>query len=46
MYISTDKEASESVNVGRLKGNIGNQNYEIPQEVDFWKCRTSIMIKN
>ncbi len=36
MYISTDKKASDSVNVGRLKGNIGHQNYEIPQ-VDLSK---------
>jgi hypothetical protein len=37
MYTSTDKKASDSVNVGRLKGNIGHQNYEIPQDVDLSK---------
>ena len=37
MDISTDKKASDSVNVGRLKGNIGNQNYEMPQDVDLSK---------
>ncbi len=37
VYLSTDKKASDSVNVGRLKGNIGNQNYEIPQDVDLSK---------
>ena len=35
-YISTDKKASDSVNVRRLKGNIGHQNYEIPR-VDLSK---------
>lgn len=37
MYISTDKKASDSVNVGRLKGNIGHHNYEIPQDADLSK---------
>ncbi|MGH9972454.1 MAG: DM13 domain-containing protein [Nitrososphaeraceae archaeon] len=37
MHISTDKKTCDSVNVGRLKGNIGHQNYEIPQDVDLYK---------
>ena len=37
VYLSTDKKASDSVNVGRLKGNVGNQNYEIPQDVNLSK---------
>ena len=36
--LSTDKKASDSVNVGRFKGNIGNQNYEMPQ-VDLSKYK-------
>ena len=30
VYLATDKSASDIVNLGRLKGNIGNQNYPIP----------------
>lgn len=30
VYLATDKSASDIVNLGRLKGNIGNQNYAIP----------------
>lgn len=35
VYLATDKEAREFVNLGRLKGNIGNQNYEIPSDVEI-----------
>ena len=31
VYLSTDKSASDFVNLGRLKANIGNQNYQIPE---------------
>jgi hypothetical protein len=37
VYLSTDKEATDFVNLGRLKANIGNQNYEIPQGTDLEK---------
>lgn len=37
VYLSTDKDASDFVNLGRLKGNIGNQNYEIPTGTDLSK---------
>jgi Electron transfer DM13 len=37
MYISTDKKASDSVNVGRLKASLVIRNYEIPQDVDLSK---------
>jgi len=33
VYLSTDKGNSDFVNLGRLKGNIGNQNYEIPKGI-------------
>jgi hypothetical protein len=35
VYLSTDKDASEFINLGKLKANNGNQNYEIPNEVNF-----------
>ena len=35
VYLSTDKDASEFVNLGKLKANSGNQNYEIPNEVNL-----------
>ena len=37
VYLSTDEQASDFVNLGRLKANMGNQNYEIPSEVDLSK---------
>jgi hypothetical protein len=35
VYLATDETASDFVNLGRLKGNIGNQNYLIPPGVDL-----------
>ena len=43
VYLSTDKSASDFVNLGRLKGNVGNQNYEIPQGTDFSKYATVLI---
>ena len=37
VYLSTDENASDFVNLGRLKANNGNQNYEIPDDVDLEK---------
>ena len=37
VYLSTDKHASEFVNLGELKANSGNQNYQIPDDVDLEK---------
>jgi hypothetical protein len=35
VYLATDETASDFVNLGMLKGNIGNQNYLIPPGVDL-----------
>jgi hypothetical protein len=43
VYLSTDKSASDFVNVGRLKGNIGNQNYEIQAGTDLSKYNTVLV---
>ena len=37
VYLSTDKKASEFINLGELKANSGNQNYQIPDDVDLEK---------
>ena len=37
VYLSRDKTASDFVSLGRLKGNMGNQNYEIPNGTDLTK---------
>lgn len=31
VYLSKDLEAEEFIDLGELKGNIGNQNYELPE---------------
>jgi Electron transfer DM13 len=43
VYLSTDKSASDFVNLGRLKGNVGNQNYEILQGTDLSKYATVLI---
>jgi hypothetical protein len=43
VYLSTDKSNSDFVNLGRLKGNVGNQNYEIPQGTDLSKYDTVLI---
>ncbi|HXV88269.1 MAG TPA: DM13 domain-containing protein [Nitrososphaeraceae archaeon] len=43
VYLSTGKDASDIVNLGRLKGNIGNQNYEIPSGTDLAKYNTVLI---
>ena len=44
VYLSTGKDdASDIVNLGRLKGNIGNQNYEIPTGTDLVKYNTVLI---
>ena len=43
VYLSTDKHASDFVNLGELKANSGNQNYEIPNNVDLDKYNTVLI---
>jgi hypothetical protein len=43
VYLSTGKDASDIVNLGILKGNIGNQNYEIPIGTDLSKYNTVLI---
>jgi Electron transfer DM13 len=43
VYLATDRSASDFVDLGRLKGNIGNQNYEIPEGTDFSRYDTVLI---
>lgn len=39
LYLSTNKQASDFIDLGRLKANIGNQNYQIPVNTDYNKYK-------
>jgi hypothetical protein len=39
LYLAIDKQASDFIDLGRLKANIGNQNYQIPLDTDFNKYK-------
>lgn len=41
--LSTDKQASDFVELGRFKANIGNQKYEIPEGTDLSKYGTVLI---
>jgi hypothetical protein len=43
VYLATDNSASDFVDLGRLKGNIGNQNYDIPEGTDFSRYDTALI---
>jgi hypothetical protein len=43
VYLSTDKSASDFVNLGKLKANNGNQNYNIPTGTDLSKYDTVLI---
>ena len=43
VYLSTDKSNSDIVNLGRLKGNVGDQNYKIPRGTDLSKYDTVVI---
>ncbi|MFT7616378.1 MAG: hypothetical protein ACI8Y7_001209 [Candidatus Woesearchaeota archaeon] len=37
VYLASDEQATEFIDLGKLKGNIGDQNYEIPADTDLEK---------
>jgi hypothetical protein len=43
VYLSPDKSTSNFVNVGKLKANNGNQNYDIPASRDLSKYDTILI---
>jgi hypothetical protein len=43
VYLSPDKGASDYVNIGKLKANNGNQNYEIPLGTDLSRYDTVLI---
>jgi electron transfer DM13 len=43
VYLATDNHASDFVDLGRLKANIGSQNYEIPEGTDLSKYSTVLV---
>ena len=43
VYLSPDKSVSDFINIGKLKANNGNQNYEIPLGTDLSKYDTVLI---
>ena len=43
VYLATDTTAKDFISLGRLKGNMGNQNYPIPENTDFEKYNTVLI---
>lgn len=43
IYLATDGQASDFVDLGRLKANNGNQNYNIPEGTDLSKYDTVLV---
>ena len=43
VYLATDTTAKDFVSLGRLKGNMGNQNYPIPENTDLEKYNTVLI---
>lgn len=37
VYLTTDRSLSDFIDLGRLKANIGNQNYDLPSGIDLSK---------
>ena len=43
VYLATDEKATDYIDLGSLKANIGNQNYQIPEETDLSKYDTALV---
>lgn len=43
VYLATDEKATDYVDLGSLKANIGNQNYPIPEGTDLSKYDTALI---
>lgn len=43
VYLATDRDASDNVDLDGLKGNVGNQQYEIPEDVDLARFSTVVI---
>lgn len=43
VYLATDKSASDFIDIGKLKANIGNQNYQVPDGTDLTKYDTVLI---
>ena len=43
VYLATDEKATDYVDLGQLKANIGNQNYQIPEGTDLAKYDTALV---
>jgi len=43
VYLATDKQVSDFVDLGRLKANNGNQNYDLPEGTDLAKYDTVVI---
>ncbi len=39
LYLSNNKQGNDFIDLGRIKSNIGNQNYQIPINTDFNKYK-------
>ncbi|NDB33055.1 MAG: hypothetical protein EB154_00015 [Nitrosopumilaceae archaeon] len=43
VYLATDTSAKDYVDLGKLKANIGNQNYDVPEGTDLAKYNTALV---
>ena len=43
VYLATDKRATDYIDLGKLKANMGNQNYPIPPGVDIDKYNMALI---
>jgi hypothetical protein len=43
VYLATDKSAEDFISLGELKGNLGDQNYEVSDDLDLEKYDTVLI---